>query len=43
LEKHLAPLIAPRKKLGAEWKSVFLNHIDAAAQKRRDIARFFSD
>lgn len=43
LEKHLAPLIAPKKKIDDEWKSVFLNHIDAASQKRRDIALFFSD
>lgn len=31
LEKHLSPLISPRKKINDEWKSLFLNHIDAAA------------
>ncbi|KAL4434746.1 hypothetical protein ABPG74_017166 [Tetrahymena malaccensis] len=43
LEKHLSPLISVRKKIGEDWQSLFVNHIDAASQKRRELAHFFSD
>ncbi|EGR32784.1 hypothetical protein IMG5_070660 [Ichthyophthirius multifiliis] len=43
IDKHLSPLILPRKKINNEWKMAFVNHFDAAEQKRKQLASFFAD
>jgi hypothetical protein len=46
MENNMAPLIYPKRRLeenSDKCVSVFVNHIDAVSQMRKNLAFFFSD